>query len=200
VLGRVFAVMESSYWITTGVGTMLAPPLVAVLGVRRALVVVGGLPPLCVIVRWTAPWRFEAGAVVPEQPFNALRRVSLFEPLPLATLENVSRVVSEVAVPAGSTVIREGDFGDGFYVVERGVLDVSSADGSFPPVSAGDFFGEIALLQDVPRTATLTARDDCLLYALDRESFLSAISSHGFASRTADDVASERLARVPLGG
>jgi CRP-like cAMP-binding protein len=65
-------------------------------------------------------------------------------------------------------------------------------------VSAGDAFGEIALLQDVPRTATVTARDDCLLYALDRESFLCAVSSHPSAANAARSLATTRLASVPV--
>jgi CRP-like cAMP-binding protein len=68
-------------------------------------------------------------------------------------------------------------------------LDVTCERGAYPPVGAGDVFGEIALLQDVPRTATVTARDDCVLYSLDRESFLNAVSSHVSAASAARRVA-----------
>jgi hypothetical protein len=198
LLGRAFAVVECSYWITTGVGAILAPGIVHLLGVRGALLFVGACLPVLVALRWVPLARFEAGAAVPEGAFKALRTVSLFEPLSLATIENVSRRVAEIAVPAGQTVIREGDLGDRFYVVAQGLLDVSCERGAFPAIGTGDFFGEIALLQDIPRTATVTARQNCILYALDRESFLSAVSSHAFSSRTARDVAFERLARVPV--
>ena len=124
--------------------------------------------------------------------------LELFAPLPLATIETVSSKVDEVEVPAGTTVIREGEYGDRFYIVARGILDVSCEQGDYPPVGAGDFFGEIALLEDVPRTATVTARDDSLLYALDRESFLCAVSGHAFSTCAARRVVSERLARVPV--
>jgi MFS family permease len=198
LLGRAFAVVECSYWITTGVGAILAPGIVHLLGVRGALVFVGACLPVLVALRWVPLARFEAGAAVPEGPFRALRTVSLFEPLSLATIENVSRRVDEIVVPAGQAVIREGDLGDRFYVVAQGLLDVSCERGAFPAIGTGDFFGEIALLQDIPRTATVTARHNCILYALDRESFLSAVSSHAFSARTARDVAFERLARVPV--
>jgi CRP-like cAMP-binding protein len=118
--------------------------------------------------------------------------------MPLATIENVSRLVAAVHVHPGESVIREGEYGDRFYVVVEGELDVTCERGAYPAVSAGDVFGEIALLQDVPRTATVTARDECLLYALDRESFLCAVSSHVSATNAARRVASERLARAPV--
>jgi MFS family permease len=198
VLGRAFAVVESSYWITTGLGAIVAPLIVDLVGLRDALLLVGACLPLLVALRWRPLALLEAATVVPERPFKALRAVEMFAPLPLATIENVSRRVDAIEVHAGETVIREGEYGDRFYVVADGVLDVSCERGAFPSVSAGDAFGEIALLQDVPRTATVTARDDCLLYALDRESFLCAVSSHPSAANAAQALATTRLASVPV--
>jgi MFS family permease len=198
VLGRAFAVVESSYWITTGLGAIVAPLIVDLVGLRDALLLVGACLPVLVALRWRPLALLEAATVVPERPFKALRAVEMFAPLSLATIENVSRRVDAVEVHAGETVIREGEYGDRFYVVANGVLDVSCERGAFPPVSAGDAFGEIALLQDVPRTATVTARDECLLYALDRESFLCAVSSHPSAANAARSLASTRLASVPV--
>ena len=198
VLGRAFAVVESSYWITTGLGAIVAPLIVDLVGLRDALLLVGACLPLLVALRWRPLALLEAATVVPERPFKALRAVEIFAPLPLATIENVSRRVDAIEVHAGETVIREGEYGDRFYVVADGVLDVSCDRGAFPSVSAGDAFGEIALLQDVPRTATVTARDDCLLYALDRESFLCAVSSHPSAANAAQALATTRLASVPV--
>ena len=198
VLGRAFAVVESSYWITTGLGAIVAPLIVDLVGLRDALLLVGACLPLLVALRWRPLALLEAATVVPERPFKALRAVEIFAPLPLATIENVSRRVDAIEVHAGETVIREGEYGDRFYVVADGVLDVSCERGAFPSVSVGDAFGEIALLQDVPRTATVTARDDCLLYALDRESFLCAVSSHPSAANAAQALATTRLASVPV--
>ena len=198
VLGRAFAVVESSYWITTGLGAILAPLLISALGARGALLAVGAALPLAVALRRRVLSRFEAGAHVPEAPFRALRASPVFAPLPLATVENVSRRVREMVVVPGEVVIREGDRGDRFYVVAHGVLDVSCEAGTFPPVVDGDFFGEIALLRDIPRTATVTARSDALLYSLDRDAFLCAIGSHGWSRRAAHRVSEERLGRVPV--
>src|SRR5581483_6554087 len=152
---------------------------------------VGACLPLLVAFRWHPLAMLEAGIRVPERPFKMLRAVEMFAPLSLATIENVSRMVAAVHVPAGETVIREGDPGDRFFLVAEGRLDVFCERGVFPSVGAGDVFGEIALLQDVPRTATVTARDDCLLYALDRDSFLCAVLSHASAAGAARRVVSE---------
>jgi MFS family permease len=199
LLGRAFAVVESSYWITTGLGAMLAPVVVHLIGLRYSLLAVGSCLPLLVAFRWRPLALLEEGIRVPERPFKLLRGVEMFAPLPLATIENVSRRVEAVHVHAGEAVVREGDLGDRFFLVADGRLDVSCELGAYPPVGAGDVFGEIALLQDVPRTATVTARDDCLLYSLDRESFLCAVFSHPSAAGAARQVATERLARVPVG-
>jgi MFS family permease len=199
LLGRAFAVVESSYWITTGLGAIVAPLIVHLVGLRDALLAVGACLPLLVAFRWRPLAMLEAGIRVPERPFKLLRAVEMFAPLPLATIESVSRRVDAIHVPAGETVVREGDRGDRFFLVAEGRLDVSCERGAYPPVGAGDVFGEIALLQDVPRTATVTARDDCLLYVLDRESFLCAVFSHTSAAGAARRVVSERLARAPIG-
>ncbi|HET6868447.1 MAG TPA: MFS transporter [Solirubrobacteraceae bacterium] len=199
LLGRAFAVVESSYWITTGLGAMLTPLLVDLIGLRSSLLAVGACLPLLVAFRWRPLALLEEGIRVPERPFKLLRGVEMFAPLPLATLENVSRRVDAVRVRAGETVVREGDAGDRFFLVADGRLDVSCERGAYPPVGAGDVFGEIALLQDVPRTATVTAREDCLLYSLDRESFLCAVFSHASAAGAARRVVTERLARIPVG-
>lgn len=199
VLARAFAVVESSYWITTGLGAIAAPAIVHLVGLRDALLIVGACLPVTVALRWRPLWLLEAGIRVPERPFQTLRGLDMFAPLPLAAIENVSRMVDAVHVHPGQTVVREGEYGDRFYVVAEGRLDVSCERGAYPPVGSGDVFGEIALLQDVPRTATVTARDECLLYALDRESFLTAMSSHGAACAAARRVADERIARAPVG-
>jgi CRP-like cAMP-binding protein len=172
--------------------------IVSLVGLRDALLLVGACLPLLVALRWRPLALLEATTAVPERPFKALRAVEMFAPLSLATIENVSRRVDAVEVHAGETVIREGEYGDRFYVVADGVLDVTCERGAFDPMTTGDAFGEIALLGDVPRTATVIARNDCLLYALDRESFLCAISSHTSAGCAARAIASTRLARVPV--
>jgi hypothetical protein len=193
VLGRVFAVVETTYWVATGVGAMLAPLLVALLGARGAVLAIGACLPLAVALRWRALSRLEEHAVVPEREFRVLRGLSVFAPLPLATVENLARHVSVRPVEAGDVVVRRGDPGDEFYAVAEGVMDVSDCGGTPPPLQAGDFFGEVALLRDCRRIATVTAREDALLYALERDVFLNAISAHPRSSAAAHETAAARL-------
>jgi hypothetical protein len=193
VLGRVFAVVETTYWVATGVGAMLAPLVVALLGARGAVLAVGACLPLAVALRWRALSRLEEHAVVPEDEFRVLRGLSVFAPLPLATVENLARHVGVRPVHAGEVVVRRGDPADEFYAVAEGVLDVSDCGGTPPPLRAGDFFGEIALLHECARIATVTAREEALLYALERDVFLNAISAHPRSSAAAHETATARL-------
>jgi MFS family permease len=198
VLARAFSLVESCYWVTTGLGAIAAPGLVSWLGVRGALVAVGACLPLVVAFRWLALHRLEAGAPVPEREFKALRALDPFAPLSLATVENVSRRVSQVKVSAGQVVIREGDDGDLFYVVADGKFDVSCRAGAvvLDPLGGGDYFGEIALLRNIPRTATVTARTDAMLYSLDRESFLCAVSAHPCTTERMSNGATRRFEKA----
>jgi MFS family permease len=197
VLGRAFAVVESGYWLMTGLGAIVAPLLVELWGVRGALVALGVLLPALVALRWRALTRLEAGTAVPEEAFRLLRSVPMFAPLPLGTIESLSQRLTPVEAGAGTAVVREGEHGDHFYVIAAGEFDVTRNAGAFPSLAAGDVFGEIALLRDVPRTATVTARTDGRLYALDRDAFLTAVSGHRFTTRTAASIVDERSARAP---
>jgi hypothetical protein len=129
LLGRAFAVLESSYWITTELGAIIAPALVGLLGIRGALVAIGCCLPLIVALRWASLARYEAGAAIPDHAFTLLRGVPLFAPLPIGTLENLARRLEELEVPAGQVVVREGEPGDRFYVIDRGDFDVSCSEG-----------------------------------------------------------------------
>lgn len=198
VLARAFAVVESTYWLTTGIGAVLAAPLVALLGLRGALVVLGVCLPLLVALRWAGLARLEATVAVPQRAFAVLRGLPAFAPLPLATLEALSRRLAKLDVGAGDIVIREGQRGSRFYVIADGLFEVTCAKGSFPSLSHGEFFGEIALLRDIPHTTTVRARTAGLLYTLDRESFVAAVSGHSYSATAVEQVIDARLGTAPL--
>ena len=193
VLGRAFAAVESTYWITTGLGAMLAPAAIALLGTSGALVAVGACLPVTVAFRARALRRLATVDPVPDDGFRALRSVPDFAPLPLATVENVARRLSELRLPAGTVVIREGDPGDCCYVVAEGRLDVSCDHVALRTAASGELLGEIALLRDVARTATVTACDDVVLYALQRGDFLSTVSAHPRTTEAVAATAAQRL-------
>ena len=90
---------------------------------------------------------------------------------------------------------RAGDVGDRFYIVCRGELEVV-APGVQATAGDGDYFGEIALIRDVPRTATITALADSQLYAMDRNDFLAAVTSHSGVRAAGEIVVEQRHGSV----
>ncbi|MEY8014792.1 cyclic nucleotide-binding domain-containing protein [Mycobacterium servetii] len=113
-----------------------------------------------------------------------IRATSVLAPLPALALEQLARAAARLAVPAGAEVIRQGDPGDRFYMIAAGEADVTVDGGPMGTLGPGDSFGEIALLHDVPRLFTVTARQDLDLVVVDRAEFLGALSNHpGAAGR-----------------
>ena len=109
--------------------------------------------------------------------------------LPEAALERLAVESQLVRVAAGEPVFREGDPGDRFYVVEQGEVEIAGK--AFGP---GEAFGEIALLRDVPRTATVTATSDVVLRAVGREDFVEAVMGQSDVAEAADALIATRLA------
>ena len=117
------------------------------------------------------------------------------------SLDRLSQAAQWTDVAGGDVVIRQGDHGDAFFVVHQGRLSVA-VDGA-PRAHAlgpGDGFGEIALLRDVPRTATVTALEACRLLRIKQEDFLAAITGNADGRLIAEQVAAAHLdrdARLP---
>jgi CRP-like cAMP-binding protein len=135
------------------------------------------------------------GAVAPVAELELIERVPMFAPLSLAAKERVAAKLVPLSVQAGELVIRSGEAGDRFYIVGDGELEIS-ADGLRRTAHRMDYFGEIALLRDVPRTATVKALVDTRLYALRREDFLAAVTGHRAAHAEGEAVVEERLGRM----
>ncbi len=185
VLSRVFGIQESLLLGGTAVGTGLATLLVAWLGVSGAFVVAGLLLPLPALVTW--PWirRLDERSVLPGAAFTLLRGIPMFAALPQARLERLARGLAPVEVPAGGVVVREGDRGDRFFVITEGTAVVAVGGTARRALGPGDAFGEIALLHDVPRTATVTASTPLRLEALDRGTFLEVVTGSASSNETA---------------
>jgi CRP-like cAMP-binding protein len=129
--------------------------------------------------------------LVPPAGLPLLRGVPWFSVLSPVVLESLARGLREVNVPAGTVVIAEGVAGDAFYMIEAGSVTVTQQGRHLRDEGPGEYFGEIALLHDIPRTATVTATTDLVLRALDRGVFLRALSGEGL--QMAGDVAATRL-------
>jgi MFS family permease len=178
VLARVLAVLETTLVATIGLGAILAPGLESLLGLRGALIATGATLPLLAAARWSAIRRLEIGTPVPQRQFGLLRRCPLFAPLPLATVEGLAQRVVSVEVPAGAEIITQGDVGDRFYLIADGSVEVLRDGALVAQQGPGESFGEIALLHDVMRIATVRTVEPTRLFALDRDLFLLSVTGH----------------------
>lgn len=193
VLARVFGVLESLLLLTVGLGAVVAPLLVNSLGDRGALIVAGALLPILVVPAWPRLTAIDNAARVPEEQLDLLRGNAIFAPLPAMTLEQLADRMTEVRAPAGEAIVRQGEPGELFYVIDTGTVEVTVDGKGGRELGRGDSFGEIALLRDVPRTATVTARTDVVLYALDRKAFIPAVTGSGPSLSAAEAVIGMRL-------
>jgi CRP-like cAMP-binding protein len=109
---------------------------------------------------------------------DTLRKVPLFAGLDSKELEDIAGSMRERRFKAGDTVTQEGAGGVGFFVVEEGEADVTVGGESKGSVGPGQYFGEIALINESPRTATLTARTDMLCYGMTPWDFRPLVESN----------------------
>jgi MFS family permease len=193
VLGRVFGAFEAIALLAMGIGALLAPVLVSALGGRGAVLVTGLIMPATVLPLWRRLAAIDASAPVPAELVELLRGIPIFAPLPAPQLERLARALVEVRVDPGSVVFEAGDHGDRFYLIAEGRAAVDIGDEPVRTLEPGDFFGEIALLRDVPRTATVRAITGLRLLALDRETFVSTVTGHAASAEAAGSVVAARL-------
>jgi MFS family permease len=172
-------------------GSIVTPFLVRELGARTAFVLVGLLLPVLTIAGFRR-MRALDDLAAPSRQQLLVDEVPIFEPLSLAAKERLAAKLLPLDVPAGETIVRAGDVGDRFYIVESGTVRVGLDNGE-KQSGAGAYFGEIALLRDLPRTATVTAETATRLYALERADFLAAVTGHALAEAAAEDVVDARL-------
>jgi MFS family permease len=192
VLARVFGVLHSLFYATVALGAVLAPPLIHWLGVRWALVIVGSLLPILAVLTRASLVRLDAEPGDPRR-LELLQAIPIFSPLSPPVLEQLAARLTPVHASAGDEIIRVGDHGDRFYVVDKGEVEILVDGAAGRREGEGEYFGEIALLRDVPRTATVKAASDVDLFALDRDDFLPAVTGHAGSSQAADAVIGSRL-------
>jgi len=195
VAARVFGCLESVIVASLALGALIAPALISTIGVRGALLTMGALLPVLSILRWRSLGRIDLGATVPEERLAALRAVPFLAPLPVQTLEFLGARLEELTIAPGQTLFEAGDHGDRFYLLHEGSLEIvlpGETKIEEPPA----YVGEIALLRDIPRTATVRARSAATLWALERSDFLDAVTGHARSRASADEVTVARLGAV----
>jgi len=194
VLARVFGVLQFFLLCALGVGGLLAPVLSDLFGLENALIISGLFLPVLVLLFGRTVARIDAAAAAPEtQELRLLTGVPIFAPLPGTALEHITGRLVPLRLEPGTVVVREGDAGDRFYVIVEGEVEVTAEGKPITTQGAGGYFGEIALLKDVPRTATVTAKTPVVLYALEREDFLATVTGHAPSAKAAEMVVSSRL-------
>ena len=195
VMGRVFGAMESAIIGAMAGGALVMPLLIETVGIRVALAVLGGAVSGIVLLALAGLRRIDVTALAPHG-LELVREIAIFTALPEPILERLARALVPVEGGAGDVLIREGDEGDRFYAIEEGTVVVSKEGRRVAELGPGDYFGEIALLKDVPRTATVTAKTDVKLYALERDVFIPAVTGHHDVQELAETAMTTRLAML----
>jgi MFS family permease len=194
VLARVFGILEALAMAALAVGALLTPILVSLLGPKVAFVGLGAILPASAAVRVRRLLAADSAATVPVVETALLRELPIFASLPPPTLEGLAHSLQPVSASRGTVVIRQGEIGDRYYAIADGEVDVFCDARYLTTLGRGEGFGEIALLRSVPRTATVSARSDVHLYALDKDSFLMSVTGHASAAQAAETIISKRTA------
>jgi MFS family permease len=195
VLARVFGVLESSVALSIGLGAFAASVTVDWTGVRPTLVMVGLLCPTCAAVSWRRLRRMDRSIGVRDRDIALLQRVAMLNPLPLPSIEQLARGLEPLDVPAGEAVVRQGDVGDRYFVIESGEAEVVGDGRSVTVLRPGEGFGEIALLRRTTRTATVRALSDLRLKSLRSDHFLPVVLGYIPSAYEAGEVVDSRLDR-----
>jgi MFS family permease len=197
--GKVLGALEFVALAGLAAGSLLTPPLLDAVGTRGTLALLGGGLAGLALAHAARFGRLDRTMPAPDPEAGLLYNLPMFAPLPLAVTDLLAAEVEPRRFPAGAVVMREGESGDSFYLITGGSAAVSVHGAPRPSLGRGDCFGEIALLRDVPRTATVTAEQPLRTLALDREEFLTAVTGNSTSMAAADALVAQRLAADPPG-
>jgi hypothetical protein len=177
LLTAMFGLQEAFAMTAIALGTLAAPALVGLLGAQAAFLVAGCFLPATAVASYGVLRRLDAEATVPADVLALLMPIPVFAVLAPRVVERLARDAVAEEVRAGECVVRQGDAGTRFYVIASGTVRVDIDGAQVRELRAGDWFGEIALLRSVPRTATITATTEVSLWGVDRDSFLTAVTA-----------------------
>ena len=193
VLARLFGTLESLAALVVAGACLLTPVLLDVVGIQWTLILVGALGPVYVAAAWTRLRSIDRTVTRRDLEIGLLDELPMFRPLAMPAIEQLADRLELQTVQAGEQVVTQGDRGDRFYVIEEGTARVVQDGAVSRDLVEGDCFGEIALLRDVPRTASVTATTALRLRSLARDDFLGAVAGPTASRAAAERVASERL-------
>ena len=196
-LAGAFGLLEALFQIGLALGAVAAGVLLDLVGAQGALLVVGLLLPAAAASTAPLLHRFDVRLGHHDAEVELLRPQPLFANLPMPVLDGLGGRLVPAAFDAGKVIMSEGDHGDRYVLIVDGTVTFIQRGAVVNVMHAGDAFGEIALVRDVPRTATATATTPVVARTLDREAFLAALGCDPQARAAADAVADEHLARAP---
>lgn len=204
LLARVFGAFNAFLLAAILLGAVVAPVLIEQVSLDAALWFSGLAIPVLCLLGWPVLRRMDRESVARDAllapKVNLLAACNLFADVSAGGIDQLAGASTEVTVEAGQSVVREGEPADAFYVVAEGRLSVTARGESdtvetLNDLSAGDYFGEIGLIEQIPRTATVTPTTKTVLLRIDGSAFLEALTQSA-PSPALLDGASLRLRRT----
>ncbi|WP_344766348.1 MFS transporter [Aeromicrobium panaciterrae] len=192
MVSRVFSAIDTCLVAPMAAGAFVTPALVDWLGLRGALAVTAAIPLVVGVTRQSRMRALDERLTAPAE-MALLRDVPAFAELPAPALELLAHAADRVREAAGTTVLAEGDASDRFYLIVTGEVEVTQQGRLLRTEGPSEFFGEIGLLRDVPRTATVKTTVDSEFLVIEREDLLAAVSQTADSISAFDDVIARRL-------
>lgn len=196
MLAYVFSLLESLMNVGLAIGSLLVPILVGISGARTALIGTGILFFIIIALTWRSLRFVDTAASVPHVEIRLLQSIPIFSRLPALQLEGLARALEIKKYNPGSTLICEGDKADFYFVIADGEVEVKYLGETVAHLTRGEGFGEIALIRDIPRMATVLAIQETKVCCLRKELFILALTGHLPTSNAAVDVVVRRLDRL----
>ncbi len=192
-IAGLFSILEALMDLGLALGAVFVQVAMAIGGLRAALIAPAIVALVLMAVFWRRLAKLDDAATVPQVEIRLLRSIPIFAALPAPAIEGIARELEGVSVTKGTTMFHEGDRGDRYFAVANGSLAISRSGVVVGTVGRGEGFGEIALVRDVPRQATVTAVTDASLYALQKDLFLQTVTGHATAAVAATRIVDGHL-------